>query len=134
VDFADSYGAVFDAARYDEQLPAPERGVAVAHLDDQLPTCHEKQLVGFLVGVPDELTLELDQLDLIVVQPSERPTDRKRALAARRCPQVGGPRHPVSLAAELPSQSQTLMRSLDQAAADSRACTRQQPLFANATG
>ena len=66
VGFAFGDRAVLDTAGYDEELSGPESHVPVPHLDGELAARNEEELVSVLVGVPDELTLELDDLDLIV--------------------------------------------------------------------
>ena len=64
-----SDGAAFDAAWHDEQLAMTKGDVAVAQLDGQLAADDEKQLVGVVMGVPHELTIDLHNLNLVVVQP-----------------------------------------------------------------
>src|SRR6185503_3877468 len=62
---------VLDAAGHDVQLARPERDAAlagVAELDRQTALEDEEELVGVGVVVPDELSLDLDQLDLVVVE------------------------------------------------------------------
>ena len=65
--FALGEGAVLDTAGYDEELSGPQRHVPVAHLDGQFSARDEEELVRVLMGVPNELALELDHLDLVVV-------------------------------------------------------------------
>jgi hypothetical protein len=57
VDFPIRGGAVLDTSRYDEQLAGAEPHVAVAQLNGQLTSNDDEQLIGVVVGVPDELTL-----------------------------------------------------------------------------
>ncbi len=59
VDFAIGGRAVLDAPRYDEQLAGTEPHATVAELDGQLAVNNDEQLVGVLVGVPDELALDV---------------------------------------------------------------------------
>src|SRR6266511_1466665 len=60
--------AVLDAARDDEDLARVELDVPLAELDRQVPFQDEKEIVGVGMGVPDELALNLDELELVVVQ------------------------------------------------------------------
>ncbi len=53
--------AVLNTARYDEQLAGTESHVAIAQLNAQLTGNDEEQLIGVVVGVPDELTLDLGE-------------------------------------------------------------------------
>jgi len=69
VDLDVSDGAAFDAAWHDEQLATTKGEVAVEQLDGQLAAEDEKQLVGVVMGVPHELTIDLHNLNLVVVQP-----------------------------------------------------------------
>jgi hypothetical protein len=59
---------MFDSAWYHEQLTWSENDVAITWLDGQVAIDHEEQFVGVLVRVPNELALDLDQLDLVIVQ------------------------------------------------------------------
>jgi len=59
--------AVLDPAGHDEQLAWLKGYVAVAHLDCQLTVDHQEQFVGVRMTVPGELTLDLDDLDLVVI-------------------------------------------------------------------
>jgi hypothetical protein len=59
--------AVLDAARDDEEVSLAELDVPVAQLDRQPPLEDEKEIVGLGVRVPDELALDLADLDLVVV-------------------------------------------------------------------
>jgi hypothetical protein len=59
---------VLDPARHHEQLPGLEpHVVAVAELMSSRPLEHPEELVGVVVVVPDEVALELGELDLEVV-------------------------------------------------------------------
>jgi hypothetical protein len=69
VRFALSKRAVLDAAGYNEELSGPQGHVAIAHLDGQSSARDKEELVGVIVGMPNELAVELDHLDLIVVHP-----------------------------------------------------------------
>src|SRR4029077_13706240 len=60
--------AVLDTPGYDVQLSGTEGHVSIAELDRKAALDHQEQLVGVLMGVPDELALELGQLDLVVVE------------------------------------------------------------------
>ena len=64
--------AVLDTTRNDEELPRSNRDTAIAQLDRELALGDEEQLIGVLVGVPDELALDLDHLDLVVVESGHR--------------------------------------------------------------
>jgi hypothetical protein len=61
-------GAVLNAARHDVHVPLTQLDVAIAELDGQAPLEDEEELVGLVVLVPDELSLDLDDLDVVVVQ------------------------------------------------------------------
>ncbi len=69
VGFPLSERAVLDTAGDDEELSWSEGHVPVAHLDGQLAARNEKELIRVLMGVPHELALKLDHLNLVVVQP-----------------------------------------------------------------
>ena len=56
------------AARHDEELAAFEPHLAIAELHSESPIDDQKQLVLTVVVVPDELALELDELDVLTVQ------------------------------------------------------------------
>ena len=60
-----SPSAIGQYSTHDEQLAWRESHVAGARLDGQL--ADDEQLVSVLVGVPDELALDLHDLDLVVV-------------------------------------------------------------------
>jgi hypothetical protein len=59
--------AMFDATRDDEEVSLAELGVPIAELDRQPPLEDEKEIVRVRVRVPDELALDLPDLDLVVV-------------------------------------------------------------------
>lgn len=59
--------AVLHAAGHDEQLPGVQLDSSITHLYAQFACGDEEQLVGVVVGVPDELALNLDELYLVVV-------------------------------------------------------------------
>ena len=65
--------AVLDAARHDEQLARAELDVTIAELNRQSPREDEEEVVGVGMGVPDELALHLDELELVVVQLPDDP-------------------------------------------------------------
>src|SRR3954447_12571503 len=72
-DVAVGQRAVLDAARHHVELSGGEGQVVpmalgVAQLQGQGALDDEEQLVGVVVGVPDELALELGELDLVVVE------------------------------------------------------------------
>ncbi len=56
MDFPIRDRAVLDTPRHDEQLAGAEPHVAVAQLNGQLTSNDDEQLIGVVVGVPDELT------------------------------------------------------------------------------
>src|SRR5215204_292741 len=58
---------MFDAAWHDEQIALPQLHGAVAEFDLELALEHEKEIVGVRIAVPDELALDLDDLDLVAV-------------------------------------------------------------------
>ena len=59
---------VLDAARDDDELALVQRQDAVAELHVEPPVHHEEKLVLGVVSMPDELALELDELDVLAVQ------------------------------------------------------------------
>ena len=59
--------AVLNATGHHEQLPRLEFDITVSQMDGQPTTDHEEEVVGLLVPVPDEASLDLDDLDLVVV-------------------------------------------------------------------
>jgi len=58
---------VFDALRHDEHFACRDMDRAVAKIDPQNAIEDDEGLVGVLVIVPDEIALELHDLELIVV-------------------------------------------------------------------
>src|SRR5438067_2165813 len=58
---------MLDPARDNGELARPQLHLAVAQLDSESAFDHVEKLVLGLVIVPDELTLELDRLDVEVV-------------------------------------------------------------------
>jgi hypothetical protein len=58
---------VLDALRHNEHLARRELNGAVAKIDPQRAVEHDERLVGVVVIVPDEVALQLDDLELIVV-------------------------------------------------------------------
>ena len=99
--------AVLDASRHDEQLARPEGDLAVGQPDGQGALDHEEELVGVGVGVPHELALDLDDLDLVVVQGRDDlggPVVREEGEPVLEVDDAchgptlrGGPRHPGGL-------------------------------------
>jgi hypothetical protein len=75
-----------DAARDRHRLLRPEDHGAVRQVDGQLAVEHEEDLVGIVVLMPDELALNLDDLELVVVHP---PDDLRRPVLGKR-PQLLG--------------------------------------------
>jgi hypothetical protein len=65
--------AVLDAARDDEDVALAEFDVSVTELDRQPPLEDEKEIVRVGVRVPDELALDLADLDLVVVVVADDP-------------------------------------------------------------
>jgi hypothetical protein len=65
--------AVLDAARDDEDVALAELDVSVTEPDCQPPLEDEKEIVRFGVRVPDELALDLSDLDLVVVVVADDP-------------------------------------------------------------
>ena len=61
------------AARDDEELSLAELNVPVAQLDREPPLEDEKEIVRVGVRVPDELALDLPDLDLVVVVVADDP-------------------------------------------------------------
>lgn len=58
---------VLEAPRHHAQLALVERHRAVPEIDAQLTGKHQEELVGVIVAVPHEITLNLDEFDLGVV-------------------------------------------------------------------
>ena len=58
---------VLDAAGDDEELPRPEHHIAVSHLDGEPSVEDQEELIGVGVPVPGELTLDLHDPDIVVV-------------------------------------------------------------------
>jgi hypothetical protein len=65
--------AVLDAARDDEDVALAELEVSVTELDREPPLEDEKEIVRVGVRVPDELALDLPDLDLVVVVVADDP-------------------------------------------------------------
>src|SRR5262249_24371947 len=63
---------VLDSLRNDEKLVRLQRNVAVAKADSHPALHHEEHLVFLLVVVPDELALDLDELDRVLVDLSRK--------------------------------------------------------------
>jgi hypothetical protein len=61
-------GAVLDTPGNDVKLTLIELDVAVAQLDREMPFEDKEEVVGFVVLVPDELTLHLDDPHVLVVE------------------------------------------------------------------
>lgn len=68
LDFACRHGSVFDAARDDEKLAGLQLDVAITKLHFKTAGDHKEKLILGFVSMPDELAVELDQLDLLTVQ------------------------------------------------------------------
>jgi hypothetical protein len=58
---------VLDAAGHDEQVAGLELHVPIAQLDRQMPLQDQEEVVCMGMGVPDELSLRLSDLDLVPV-------------------------------------------------------------------
>ena len=67
------YGTMLHPARDDEELSLAELNVPVAQLDRQPPLEDEEEVVRVGVRVPDELALELPDLNLVVVVVADDP-------------------------------------------------------------
>jgi hypothetical protein len=67
------YGTMLHPARDDEELSLAELDVSVTELDRQPPLEDEKEVVRVGVRVPDELALDLPDLDLVVVVVADDP-------------------------------------------------------------
>lgn len=59
---------MFDSARHHEQFTRPQWNISVSELDSNLPLRHQEHFVGVGVGVPDEFTFDLDDLDLVIIE------------------------------------------------------------------
>lgn len=64
---------VLDPLRNHEKLPFPNSDNPISELDDHLALDHQERLVGVVVLVPNEVALELDDLELDVVQLCDDP-------------------------------------------------------------
>jgi len=73
LDLALGIGLVGDALGHDEHLARADAHRAVAKVDAQLALDHHEGLVGLLVIVPDEITLQLHDLELVVVHLGDHP-------------------------------------------------------------
>jgi hypothetical protein len=62
---------VLDAARNDEQLALVELDVAGAQLDREVSFEDEEEVVRVPVLVPDELALDLDDANVVLVDPGD---------------------------------------------------------------
>ena len=60
--------AVLHASRHDEELALVQHDVSVSELEREPPFEYEEELVRLVVLVPDELALDLSDVDLVVVQ------------------------------------------------------------------
>src|SRR2546425_7858652 len=61
-------GAVFDTAGHDDELPRPEIAVPIAQLHPEPALDHAEEFVFPFMVVPDELSPELHDLDVRVIQ------------------------------------------------------------------
>ena len=61
------YGTMLDAARDDEELSLAELDLPVAQLDRQPPLENEEEVIRVGVRMPDELALDLSDLNLVFV-------------------------------------------------------------------
>ncbi len=59
---------MLDAVRHDQEFPCLQLHRAVAELNPQAPTNHEKEFILYLVMVPDESSFAFDELDLLSVK------------------------------------------------------------------
>lgn len=62
---------MLDAARYDEELARTEMYSVILELDTEAAAYSEEQLIFVLMMVPDEGSLELDELYLLAVELSD---------------------------------------------------------------
>ena len=63
---------VLDTLGDDKQLAWTKRHVVLAHSDGNLPLEHEKEVIGLVVRVPDELALDLDHHQVMSVKLTDR--------------------------------------------------------------
>jgi hypothetical protein len=89
VGFAGGNGLVLDAAWNDEELPGIEPHDTPSQVDVEVTVDDEEELVFAGVPVPDELTLQLGELDVLTVELA----DDSRAPALRELPQLLGEIH-----------------------------------------
>ena len=74
--------AVLDPARHDEEIAFLQHHVTIAELDREASLEDEEEVIGVRVRMPDELALELPDLDLVVVVVADDP--RLEVLVERR--------------------------------------------------
>jgi hypothetical protein len=84
VDLPGGDGPVLDAAWHDEELSGIEAHDASSEVDVEVTLHDEEELVFARVMVPDELALELGELDVLTVELA----DDARAPALRELPQL----------------------------------------------
>ena len=63
-----SDGAMLDTLWNDEHLARTEGDVAVAHADGDAALEHKEEVVGVVVSVPNELTLDLDDHEVVTIE------------------------------------------------------------------
>ena len=97
-------GAVLDAPRDHEQLPRVEIDVPVAELNGQTSLQDEEEVIGVVVLVPDELPLQLHDLDVVVVELR----DDLRAPVLREGAELRGEGWSVGLDRNAPSAAQVV--------------------------
>lgn len=68
VNFFHSDRAVFNSFRNDVEIPRTEMHIAISELNGQVSLDNEEEVVGVVVGVPDELTFEFGQHDVVAVE------------------------------------------------------------------
>src|SRR5262245_24256471 len=76
------HGLVFKTSRHDEHVTRTQRDVPISEMDRHLAVQDDEDLIGLGMTVPDELALDLDELEVVVVHPGD--DLRRPALAEAR--------------------------------------------------
>jgi len=79
--FSSGHGLVLDAFWHHEELSLLQIDVSVTELDGQFPFRYEKQLIFVLMMMPSKLSLQLGELDVVVI---ELPCDLRRPVVSEQ--------------------------------------------------
>jgi hypothetical protein len=63
---------VLGASGYDEHLAGPQADIAGTHPNRDSPAQHQKEIIGVVVFVPDELALDLDDHEVVTIELTDR--------------------------------------------------------------